>query len=211
MSITVKVGDGDNTGTWTLPQDVLTHASPFFNAALSHTWLESETKQIELKEDSPSVFRFFLHWLYQWILNEDGKYPKRITHDLEGSIYLDAWVLGDKIRCPRFQDFAIAHLRSYSFRKGLYPALVQRAYDNSPPGSKIRYFVACLMNNWLLRPGSFSATRDHWSNLIQEMDDLAKDMVLLQKHNDIPFNFLDVWPGCFLVSSKNDFQFDFNA
>ncbi|KAI4173933.1 MAG: hypothetical protein LQ343_002701 [Gyalolechia ehrenbergii] len=83
VSVTVKVGEGDKSATWTLPKDLLTHASPFFNAALNGTWLESEAKQVELKEDNPNAFRFFIHWLFEWTFKEDGEYPNRVARDLD--------------------------------------------------------------------------------------------------------------------------------
>ncbi|KAL8714688.1 MAG: hypothetical protein Q9225_006536 [Loekoesia sp. 1 TL-2023] len=45
VSITVNVSDGIKTGTWMLPKDLLTHASPFFDAALNHPWPESKSKE----------------------------------------------------------------------------------------------------------------------------------------------------------------------
>ncbi|KAL8983776.1 MAG: hypothetical protein Q9177_004887 [Variospora cf. flavescens] len=45
-SVTVKVGEGEAAVAWNLPGALLKHASPFFAAALSGPWPESESKTI---------------------------------------------------------------------------------------------------------------------------------------------------------------------
>ncbi|KAL9005661.1 MAG: hypothetical protein Q9188_001567 [Gyalolechia gomerana] len=202
------VGEGDKSATWTLPKELLTNASPFFNAALNGTWLESEAKQVELKDDDPNAFRFFIHWLYEWTFQEDGKYPSRVAGDLLGTTNLDAWVLGDKLGCPRFQDFALAHLQRSLSQKADKTEWVRRAYANSPAGSKLRHFMACIIIYWITDPRCCSINNDQWTKVLHDVEDLSSDIVLLQMRNAKPFKYADIWPSCFIVSSKDDFQFD---
>ncbi|CAO1599086.1 hypothetical protein XANCAGTX0491_002831 [Xanthoria calcicola] len=101
-AVVVKVGADDKTATWTLPKSLLTHSAPFFEAALNRPWLESTTQSLNLPDDDPDAFRFFLHRLFAWVICKSGDYPTIISRDATSYVYSRAWVLGDKLGCPRF-------------------------------------------------------------------------------------------------------------
>lgn len=45
-------------------EHLLTHYSDFFRAALTGDFKEAEDKIVRLEEEDPTVFEFFVHWLY---------------------------------------------------------------------------------------------------------------------------------------------------
>ncbi|KAL8970273.1 MAG: hypothetical protein Q9197_003889 [Variospora fuerteventurae] len=111
-SVTVKVGEGEEAVAWNLPGALLRHASPFFAAALSGPWPESESKTIEMKEDKPAAFRFFVRWMYMWVCSAEEKHPTQVVNNVSTTVCTHAWVLGDKLLCPHFQDFALISLHA---------------------------------------------------------------------------------------------------
>ncbi|KAL9061204.1 MAG: hypothetical protein Q9206_000687 [Seirophora lacunosa] len=207
ISITVNVSDGKTSGVWTLPKDLLIHASPFFNAALNRPWNESLSKVVDLKEVRPPSFRFFVHWLYAWVNSKDGVYPRHIT--LAGQMtVLHAWFLGDKLGCPRFQDYALLHLEESLFQsqfKGL-ATVIREAYANTPPSSKLRVFLASIMLSATTVRKTPFRRRGWWVDVVDEVEDLAKDMVKLQMFSAKPFVYADNWPSYLLASSLDDYD-----
>ena len=45
-------------------EDLLTHYSEFFRAALTGGFKEAADKIVTLKDEDPDVFGVFVHWLY---------------------------------------------------------------------------------------------------------------------------------------------------
>ena len=197
-SVTVKVGVGDGAIAWNLPKALLTHGSPFFAAALDGPWLESAANSIEMVEDHPAAFRFYLQWLFAWTASKPGDYPKTIFVELTTSVYLHAWVLGDKLGCPRFQDFAYAHLQA----QPSHPRIVKEIYTMTPRGSKLRQYITERIATHIQRRPLKGDLEKIIDDLIIEVEDLAVDIVRYQIHNTNHShdNYL-------LVSSWKDFVF----
>lgn len=202
-SITVKVSDGKTAGVWTLPKDLLTRASSFFDAALNRPWPESKSKQVELKDDDPAAFRFFVQWLYSWALSKDGNHLGPVSQ-IDPMIGARAWILGDKLGCPRFQDFALVGMYHYLAARlgtGGLGIIIRAAYANTPPGSRLRRFAAgalldCVTNRKLV----FSKSSG-WTDVIDEVEDLSNDMVKLQMLKTKPYVLTENWPDFLLASS----------
>ena len=193
---------------WTVQKELLTHASSFFHAAINHPWAESESKTIELKEDDPDAFEFFLHWLFAWALKEDGKYPREISQGTDPMLSLRAWVLGDKLGCPHFQDFAFVHLhRGLAKEVESTHKIIREAYANTPSGSKLRSYVAAILLDWMTdKKYNFRGAGAAWVEMVGRKEDLAIDIVTLQMLNAKPFKLSDNLSQFFLVSSLADFD-----
>ncbi|KAL9007653.1 MAG: hypothetical protein Q9173_007129 [Seirophora scorigena] len=207
ISITVKVSDGKTSGVWTLPKDLLTHASPFFDAALNRPWTESLSKIVDLKEVRPAVFRFFVHWLYAWVNSKDGIYPRHITLAGQTTV-LHAWFLGDKLGCPRFQDYALLHLEESLVQNQCkdFATVIREAYANTPPSSKLRVFIASIMLSGTTVHKTPFKRQGWWVDVVDEVEDLAKDIVKLQMFSAKPFVYGDNWASYLLVSSRDDYE-----
>lgn len=179
-SVIVKVGNGDGTTIWRIPKDLLTHVSPFFNAALNQPWAEATTESVELKEDHPTAFRLFIHWLYTWVVSTSSESPEPFLENLDVTISLHAWVLGDKLGCPRFQDFAMGHLWARRLWRKDIPDVVGYAYANTSADSKLRQWAAWELLDWTKSLGTASS---EWIQLAQELNGLAIDLVKIQMRN----------------------------
>lgn len=97
-SIQIHVGTASsNQGTetsvsnkWFLPQNLISHYSPFLQAACSWGFRENRDERIELPEDDPTVFGLFVEWMYY------GSYDI-LPLTPYSSIDAKCWVFGDKL------------------------------------------------------------------------------------------------------------------
>ncbi|KAL8907955.1 MAG: hypothetical protein Q9207_001101 [Kuettlingeria erythrocarpa] len=207
VSVTVKVGKGETARTWTLPKDLLTSASTFFDAAFKHSWSESESKSVELKEDKPDAFAFFVQWLYIRACSSDPKGPYRISPEIDPMISLHAWILGDKLGCPEFQDYALLHLWDRVSKGAIQVgAIIRPAYGGTPPRSKLRVFLAGLLLTYMVKNNVRFA--DNWGAILDELDDLANDIVRLLMFEARPYDYKANWPSSLLASAFNDYVFE---
>ncbi|KAL8760171.1 MAG: hypothetical protein Q9199_000193 [Rusavskia elegans] len=203
-AIIVKVGADDKAVTWSLPKGFLTHISPFFEIALNGPWLESRTESLSLPEDDPDAFRFFLHWLFAWIICKSGDYPRIVSRDTTTFVYLRAWVLGDKLGCPRFQDFAFVHLVHVGVHVGPHTTeLMREIHGKTPEGSKLRQWMICANACWI-KNDSFKSEylQDTWTKFMTDYEDVAADLVKLQI-----LNTKQTMTDFLLVSNWKDFVF----
>ena len=170
--VQVYVGPGDRC--WMLPTNLLCHLSSFFKAALKTGFKEADKKRVVLKDDEPEVFRLFVVWLYSGSV-QGMEFP---------DIWLEkAWIFGDKIGAPAFQNRAMARLiKGYEDEDGVYPfdyqynaRDVDYIYKNTVPGSLLRAATVDAVVYWL-------ATHDmidkKWKALYSRGGDFVVDLIM---------------------------------
>jgi hypothetical protein len=62
--VTINVGSNNEQKRFVVHEDLLTHYSKFFRAALKGGFKEANERIIPLGEQSPRLFELFVHWLY---------------------------------------------------------------------------------------------------------------------------------------------------
>lgn len=146
------VGPTGNTKTWHLPKKLLANASPFFAAALNGSFAEATSKVINLPEDNTNAFALFIRWLFVGeISSELFNHKDKLTSDeILGTydagtkgflnatttwVYLQAWILGDKLGCSVFQDLIMHELVEVYTPTG---ETILFIYEQSGLGSKLR-------------------------------------------------------------------------
>ena len=129
----MNVGTESKQKTWYLPEKVLTHCSPFFDATLKGNFAEASSKAVNLPEDDPDAFEIWATWLSLGTCKDVFEFDS-YDHD-----YARAWILGDKLACPAFQDHLMFQfLTWFESGVGLWLDTVQVVYEVSSPGSKLR-------------------------------------------------------------------------
>ena len=129
----MTVGAKSKQKIWYLPKKVLTHCSPFFEAALNGSFVEASSKTVDLPDDDPMAFEMWATWLSL------GKCKDSFEYGEFNDDYVRAWCLGDKLACPAFQDHVMSQvLEWFEDDGGLWLDTVQVGYEVSPPGSKLR-------------------------------------------------------------------------
>lgn len=170
--------------------------------ALNPPWTESQTQTIELKEDSPAAFDLFVKWMYTWMSDINNKPPSYIPVNFGVMVGLHAWILGDKLGCVLYQDYALAII-CWSENDEITTAdFIRQAYARSPAGSMLRQLAACALTWWIRKIEPEELAEDPLLPLLNEVDDLAIDMVkidTLRKHKSrIPY---------FMASRFDDYVF----
>lgn len=118
-SITVRVGSGPSAREFSVHKDLITHYSPFFKAALSDSrWKEGMSNMIDLPEDEPQLFKFYLCWLYgTWpfeYITTCIKFDRKTLECAEFIQLADAYVFGNKILDFDFCDMVLDSLCAHA-------------------------------------------------------------------------------------------------
>ncbi len=165
----MTVSTGSEQKTWHLPKKVLTHCSPFFDAALNGNFVEASSKAVDLPEDDPIAFGMWATWL--------------TLGECEGSDdgylelgYVLAWELGEKFACPAFKDHVMDCLLSWLEFCDLQSNIIRIVYRVSSPGSKLRrVFVDVFV--WSKLEGHLTSDADKFIRLLGEVPEFSEDSV----------------------------------
>ncbi|KAL8930671.1 MAG: hypothetical protein Q9208_000542 [Pyrenodesmia sp. 3 TL-2023] len=181
VSVTVTVGAGREGNVWKLPKTLLTHISPFFNRNLNREMTTASTTSIALKEEDPVVFELFVFWIYASMVNVKHGQPVPISRSHGASICTQAWILGQKLECPRFQDFAMANLVICTMDQANVANFVRVVYAKTQPEAKLRIHAANLVFTHMLGLGVEEMRTDELFKLVEEIHGLSSDMFILDK------------------------------
>jgi hypothetical protein len=123
------------SNTWSLPQRLISHYSPFLEAACLRDTKERCENRIKLPDDDPIVFAFFVEWLYY---GEYGIAPLSLPFHVgkdDVNIHVKCWILGDKLLCSEFKNYVMSRLydqyNAKLFGRPVSTVDVQYACDNS--------------------------------------------------------------------------------
>lgn len=157
------------SNTWSLPINLISHHSMFFKAACSWNFQESRKKQVELPEDDPAVFGLFVEWMYY------GSYDVSSLR-AQSSIDAQCWVLGDKLLCSEFKNYAMSRLYALHtasfFARPVTCDDVQYVCDNSGPSSKLRQFYTDFVLEYFGAPSKLCGTIEDWDTVLQNCSDI---------------------------------------
>lgn len=132
------VGTKDVAKRWDLPRELLINASPFFAAALKGSFAEATPNEITLPEGSTDAFTLFIQWLYIGEISDtdddNGLWISKLA-------YLQAYILGDKLRCLEFSDTVMLELIKYHISMTITSETMRVVFENSASGSKLRRFA----------------------------------------------------------------------
>lgn len=164
---------------WSLPKNLISHYSPFLQAACSWNLQENRNERIELPEDDPTLFGLFVEWMYY------GSYDSLSPHS---STDAKCWVLGDKLLCSEFKNYALSRLYDQhiaaSFGRAVPYNDVQYAWDNTAPAAKLRQFYVDFVIQYFENPSKLLGTTGDWDELLQNHSDIR--ILLLQNFRHDP-------------------------
>jgi hypothetical protein len=124
--ITIVVSKKSKAGRFDAHTSLLKSESGFFRGCLVHNFVEAASGVIRFPEDRIDDFIYFLKWLYSGNLTV-APTPLEITKDSWPILfrrYLRAYVLGNKLICPRYQNAVVEKMMK------LFPD-----YTNMPPNA----------------------------------------------------------------------------
>lgn len=177
-----EVDRDGNDNIWTLLQTLISHYSPFLEAACSRNFKEGIEKQIELPDDDATVFALFVEWMYYG----DYAIPSLSSplRESVGDSNIDAkcWVLGDKLLCTDFKNHAMSRLYARytdtAFNRAVTTGDVQYACGNSALKSKMREFYFDLVATQFSDLNRVDGAVEEWDSIVSEYKDMR--LCLLQ-------------------------------
>ncbi|GME35465.1 BTB/POZ domain containing protein [Neofusicoccum parvum] len=101
----ISVAVGGQTEPFLIHQDILCASSPFFRNACNGGWKESEEGFVTLPSHSPETFEVYVQWLYfgnMFVEDQKDDYE-----NLDWDIFIDAYILGDKLLDVDFRNALI--------------------------------------------------------------------------------------------------------
>ena len=167
----MTVGAESEQKIWYLPKKVLTHCSPFFEAALNGSFVEASSKTVDLPEDDPMAFEMWATWLSL------GRCKDSFEYGIFDHAYVRAWSLGDKLACPAFQDHVMSQFLDWFEDDGdLWLDAIPIVYEVSSPGSKIRQlFVDWFV--WAKLNGCLEQDADEIIKFLRQLPEFSDDVV----------------------------------
>lgn len=130
---------GPDCQFWCLPVELLCHVSTFFRAALKDEFEDVKDKRVMLKEENPSAFKLFVLWLYKGCLFDEMDASE--LHDFT----VQAWVLGDKLGAPAFQNCLMQELLPNGGHMFYDAKVVRYIFDNTTKRSPLRKLTVDLI------------------------------------------------------------------
>lgn len=126
-----------------------------------------------LPEDDRIIFALFVEWMYY------GGYTPEVHDFAVGnsnvSVDIQAWVLGQRLGCNRFQNYAMERLHAKHSGDGsgtFSTSDVHYAMTQSPLDSKLRMFFGHLIPAWIVQPERTKGSTKDWDIFFQEWPEL---------------------------------------
>ncbi|KAF2686703.1 hypothetical protein K458DRAFT_252646, partial [Lentithecium fluviatile CBS 122367] len=103
--IAVRVGPEGKHKKFAVHKNLLRDSSPFFKAASSNDWLESETRLVTLPEGEPLAFKLYAQWLYTGRLHvEYNKGETEGANNKSWDALIDGYLLGEYLQDTMYRD-----------------------------------------------------------------------------------------------------------
>jgi hypothetical protein len=110
--------------------------SEYFAKCFQGNFAEATTGETTLPETDPKTFTNFIKWLYTGDMASSAS-----AADVMGEM-VDAYILGDRLVCPNFQNRAIDLFQAVARVTACDRSTIIRAVTNAPTESKLLLYLA---------------------------------------------------------------------
>jgi hypothetical protein len=173
--------DATMRDTWSLPKRLISHYSPFLEAACRRDFKERQENRIELPNDDATVFAFFVEWMYY---GSDSLVPTSSPLDSSyDGICMDAkcWVLGDRLLCTEFKNHAMRRLYEFhtrtSFTRAVTASDLRYACENSTADSPLRRFYFDFVMTYFSFPDRLQGTIEEFDEILSDHGDIRSLLI----------------------------------
>jgi len=144
--VTIIVGQGEVSKTFSVYEDLLTAYSAFFRFCLGSGFKEAGTKRVELPDDKAEDFAAVVNWLYR-----ESKVVKYDASRTATDRITSAYKLADKLIMPQLKNHLMDLLRELWKEQNLYHALesIEKLSLFNVAGDKL-YDFTLKMYVWIL-------------------------------------------------------------
>jgi hypothetical protein len=139
--ITVRVWEEPDHVDFAVHENLLRKSSPFFEAALSNDWLESEQRIVKLPLCREQTFHFYVQWIYTGRLH-----IKQETSHMEGMMTIArSYVLGEYLQDIHFRDClmdaTVTFVNETTGNCGTFLYAASRASEHTIKSSPLQMFA----------------------------------------------------------------------
>ncbi|KAL2074336.1 hypothetical protein VTL71DRAFT_8114 [Oculimacula yallundae] len=135
VTIFMKGQKGKPDRKYIMHKSIACHHSPVLNKAFNGPFVEGQTQTFTIDDfEWPEAFGVIQSWMYAqktdgWKEELGESFPTKIGY---------AWILADRMLMPKLQNAVMILLSSLEAASTIPHKI---AYENTPPGSKLRRFV----------------------------------------------------------------------
>ncbi|RMZ70588.1 BTB POZ domain containing [Pyrenophora seminiperda CCB06] len=171
-AVTIRVGKDSDQKDFIVHESFLTSRSDFFRRAMNGNWDEAKTRIINLPDDKPDIFAYYINFVYtnqmSTATKEDDEIKKlehlQFRDDMKNQciVLCSVYVLAEKLQDAKTKNGAMKVLWALyntegkeGFAKVPHFSTVKLVYDGTPPKSLARHFLVyvwstvpfdCLLN-----------------------------------------------------------------
>ncbi|KAI1044409.1 hypothetical protein LB505_012904 [Fusarium chuoi] len=131
---------------------------------------------INLPDDDAVAFGLFVEWLYY------GTYDE-FQSPSSSNIHARCWVLGDKLLCNEFKNYAMGRLYKQHMEFSMTYQDVEFAYENTSSASKLRQFYMDYVKQHFSDPKKLRGPVGNWDAILQKDADLRISLLLSIRQN----------------------------
>ncbi|KAH4300166.1 hypothetical protein HBH64_098990 [Parastagonospora nodorum] len=133
--IAVRVGAEPKHTDFSVHESLIRLSSPFFEAALSREWKESQERIVKLPEGNAHAFRIYVHWLYTSQLCSKLQFNHVSLNDgqWEWANLVKGYLLGDYLQDIDFKDSVMDAMIDWGNEAA-------RECSDAPPHSSIEVY-----------------------------------------------------------------------
>ncbi|KAH6616621.1 hypothetical protein C7974DRAFT_427574 [Boeremia exigua] len=173
IKVRVRPGIIQDSRIWCLPKALLSKYSPFFKATFHSTIDANGKTAVNLDGFEPSSFTDFVQWMY---------YGSRIsTADRDSWADIDAWLLGDKLEVPGFQNAIMGDIYTHHTALADHPQLRSVFVDHlcmkTGAESPLRLFFLDLLAQQFSRHDAAQEMLQGWEVVFQKHADVRSTVV----------------------------------
>jgi hypothetical protein len=121
----------------------------FFRGYLAHNFADAISKEIHLPEDGVEDFKHFMGWLY----SGDFDITRQCNWEEAVQRYLGAYMLGNKLICPSYQNRVVKSILSLFQKASIPPYVLLRLFELGLEDSKLmKYLVKQITDAYFNKP-----------------------------------------------------------
>ncbi|KAL6716049.1 hypothetical protein ACLMJK_007011 [Lecanora helva] len=156
-TVTVKVGE--ERRVFLVHKNLLSNAANYFKAAFNGNFAEAQSQVLEMPEDGPEQFRWFVRWLYTDRVLQEGE----TLSESQFSILIPLYTFGEGRGIPDLQNEVIDVLVELEHSSKMIPTkLLNFVYEHTHRNSPLRR----LFVDWL----AYRATLDNGKWFAEEKE-----------------------------------------
>lgn len=159
---------------WFLPVELISQHSAVLDNACRRNCKEHNYRGVHLPNDEPLIFGLFVDWMHRG--SYDVSPSERRTSTNGGPLIsadIKAWMLGDKLRCNGFKNFAMARLHAEYSRWAAIrslaatPAEIRYVCEHTGEDSKLRACVLDFIGGFVQDSCKLAGDEAEWTALFR--------------------------------------------